>query len=192
MLTLQLASFALAIGLLMAVPPHLYSNGRPAVPGAVLSVPAVSSNRVQLSYRLQLDGRDTTGQYIWSGSVEGPTHGGATVRLSFQNGQSPHPGQAPVQTRWVVRATRDSESFEAILNGTIDMVSGRAHLVGVIIAGAGRGQRVETNSQLFNLGENAALSEACGTMSIASAPAAWARAEASPLPSETETSTPTR
>jgi hypothetical protein len=192
MLILQLASSALVMGLFVTVPPDTSSNRQPAMPGVVLSVPAVTSNGFQLAYRLQLDGRDTTGQYLWSGSVEGPTHGEATVRLSFQNGQSPHPGRAPVQTRWLVRASREAESFEATLNGTIDMVSGRAHLVGVIIAGAGRGQRVETNSQLFNLGENAALSEASGTMSIASAPAEWARAEASPLPSERETSTLTR
>jgi hypothetical protein len=187
MLTLQFASFVLAVVLLPAVTPHLSLGGQPTVPGTVLPVPPVSPDGVQLSYRLRLDGRDTTGQYNWSGAVDGPTHGRAAVRLSFQNGQSPHPGLAPVQTQWLVRAIPDSKSFEATLNGTIDMVSGRAHLVGVIIAGAGRGQRVETNSQLFNFGENAALSEASGTMTIAAAPAAWARADASRLPPETAT-----
>jgi hypothetical protein len=171
MLALQFTACALAVGLMTA-----------ATPG-----PAASSDGVQLSYLLRLDGRDTTGQYNWSGSVDGSTKGRADVRLSFKNGPSLHAGLAPVQTRWLVRAIPDSKSFEATLNGTIDMVSGRAHLVGVIIAGAGRGQRVETNSQLYNFGENAALSESSGTMNIAAAPAPWARAGASRLPTETGT-----
>ena len=178
-------AFALAAGVMSALALTRPLSAQDAPVRTVLSVQSEPLDVRELSYRLQLDGRDTTGHYNWSGSVDGPTRGRAAVRLAFQNGPSLHPGLAPVQTRWVVRATPDTESFEAALNGTIDMVSGRAHLVGVIIAGAGRGQRIETNSQLFNLGPNAALSESNGTMKIAGPPAGWARADASTLPPET-------
>ena len=152
----------------------------------VLSVQSEPLDAVELSYRLQLDGRDSSGQYNWSGSVDGATHGRATVSLTFQKGSSPQPGLAPVQTRWTVRATPARKSFEAALSGTMDMVSGRVHLVGAIIAGAGRGQRVETNSQVFNLGPNAALSESNGIMTIAGPPAGWAHTDGAALPPETK------
>lgn len=185
MLTVPLTFSVLAVGLSAAlIAPVLPSPAR-APSAAALAVPAPAS--AQLSYRLQLDGRDSTGQYHWSGSINGATHGQAAVLLTFANGQPAHPGLAPVQTRWLVRASPDAESFEATLNGTIDMSSGRTHLVGVITAGADRGRRVETNSQLFNLGEHAALSESSGTMSIAAAPPAWARTRATRLPSAATT-----
>jgi hypothetical protein len=166
----------LALGLLPTVSSPLPPSGQSALLAIGDPVATSASDSVQLSYRLSLDGRDAAGQYNWSGTIEGRTHGQAAVQLSFRNEPSVGPGLAPVQTRWLVLATQDSRSFEATLNGTIDMVSGRAHLIGVIVAGAGRGQRVETYSQLFNFGVHAALSESSGTMSIAAAPAKWARA----------------
>jgi hypothetical protein len=162
---------ALALGLIPVALSPIPRNGPAGSQPAI--TPAADS--VQLSYQLTLDGRDTSGQYNWSGTIDGRTKGQAAVQLSFRDEQSTSPGLAPVQARWLVRATPDSKSFEATLNGTIDMVSGRAHLIGVIVSGAGRGQRVETNSQLFNFGEHSALSETSGTMSIAAAPAKWAR-----------------
>jgi hypothetical protein len=178
-------AITLAAGVLSALALTRPLSAQDAPVRDVLSVESEPLNDLELSYRLQLDGRDTTGHYNWSGLVDGPTRGRAAVWLAFQKGPSPEPGLAPVQTRWVVRASPDRKSFEAALNGTIDMVAGRAHLVGVIIAGAGRGQRIETNSQLFNLGPNAALSESNGTIRIAGSPAGWARADASALPPET-------
>jgi len=178
-------AFALAAGVLSAVALTHPLSAQGAPVRNALSVQAEPLNDLELSYRLQLDGRDTTGHYNWSGTVEGPTHGRASVELTFQRGPSPQPGLAPVQTRWIVRATPARKSFEAALSGTIDLASGRAHLVGAIIAGAGRGQRIETNSQLFNLGPNESLSESNGTMRIAGPPAGWARADAAPLPPET-------
>lgn len=172
-------AYALAAGVLSALALTRPLSAQDAPVRNVLSVEAKPLNDIELSYRLQLDSRDsTTGHYKWSGSVDGATHGHAIVDLTFQKGAATEPGLAPVQTRWIVSATPARKSFEASLSGTMDMGSGRVHLVGAIIAGAGRGQRVETNSQVFNLGPNASLSESNGIMRIASHPAGWAHADA--------------
>lgn len=162
-------TFAFAAGVVSALTFIGPLSAQDAPVRNVLSVRSEALNVVELSYRLDLNGRDTAGHYNWSGLVDGVTHGSASVQLVFQQGAAPAPGVAPVETRWVVRATPDTDSFEAVLHGTLDLVSGRAHLVGVITAGAGQGRRIETNSQLFNLGPNAALSESSGTMRIAEA-----------------------
>ncbi|HEX7337217.1 MAG TPA: hypothetical protein VF252_08420 [Gemmatimonadales bacterium] len=168
--------FAVAAGVVSALSVTGPLSAQAAPVRNVLSVRSEALPVVELSYRLDLDGRDTAGHYNWSGLITGATEGRAAVQLVFQKGAAPEPGLAPVETRWVVRATPDTDSFEAVLHGTIDLVSGRAHLVGVITAGAGQGRQIETNSQLFNLGPNAALSESTGTMKITGAAAGWAGA----------------
>jgi hypothetical protein len=122
---------------------------------------------VELSYRLQALKRNKLGQYEMAGTVRGERRGEAMVEFGFDNGSSGVPGRAPVHAYWVVRAVPESESFKARLRGTADLASGQTHLVGTIIDGAGKGQRVETDSRLLNFGPNGALSDIDGNMVIA-------------------------
>jgi hypothetical protein len=100
------------------------------------------------------------------GSVHGEVIGQAAVELRFQSRPAWIPGAAPVETHRVVNATPESESFEARLSGTIEVVSGKAHLVGAIVNGAGKGQMIETDSRLLNQGPHGSRSDAVGMMTI--------------------------
>jgi hypothetical protein len=111
--------------------------------------------------------RDSTGQYVLSGTIKGENQGRATVRLRFGNESSGRPGTALVHTHWVVLAEPGSDSFEAELHGTLVMVSGQTHLVGAITSGARQGRRVETESRLLDFGVNGEISEVDGLMTIA-------------------------
>jgi hypothetical protein len=146
----------------MLGPSLLHRSALALVVGAALMTPATQ----QLHYHLKLTQRDTTGNYAWVGRVTGAVNGRATVTLQFQGTPADKPAEALVQSRWIVRATPDSDSFEASLSGTIDIASGETHLVGAIVKGAGRGQEIETRSQLLNLGPNGTMSDADGAITI--------------------------
>jgi len=150
-----------------------------AVPGLSAVLPAVGQGAEithaaavlpaggrQLPYSLQLLGRDSTGGYNWSGVVYGETRGEVTVRVALVVGSSQRPGFAPVRAEWIVRASPPSESFEARLSGTVDVLSGETHLTGAVVGGAGRGRRIETSSWLLYLGPGGAMSDFVGLMTI--------------------------
>ena len=139
--------------------------GRPA---AHTSAPSArAADDIQLRYRLHMVARDSTGQYVLSGTIKGENQGRATVRLRFGNESSGRPGTALVRTRWVVLAEPGSDSFEAELHGTLVMLSGQTHLVGAITSGARQGRRVQTESRLLDFGVNGEISEVDGLMTIA-------------------------
>lgn len=118
------------------------------------------------AYHLALIHRDTSGVYTWTGPVQGAVTGRATVTLEFQSAAGPTPGAALIWTHWVVDATPASQSFEASLSGTGDIVAGKTHLVGTVIRGAGRGQIIETESDLGYGGPNGTLSQSDGAITI--------------------------
>jgi hypothetical protein len=138
-------------------------HGQAAVPVAQRATPET----IELSYRLQELKRSEGGQYEMVGTIRGERRGEARVEFGFDNGSSGQPGRALVHAYWVIRAEPESESFKARLQGTADLVSGQTHLEGTITDGAGKGQRVETNSRLLNFGPNGALSDIDGRMVIA-------------------------
>jgi hypothetical protein len=123
-------------------------------------------NKIELSYHLQAIKRNSAGQYQMSGTVYGERRGRATVVWGFDEGSSGQAGQALVHSSWVVKAEPASESFEAKLSGTAEVVSGQTHLVGTITEGANKGRRVETKSRLLNFGPNRSLSDIDGNMII--------------------------
>ena len=125
-----------------------------------------SQDRIELSYHVKGIKRDSAGQYIMSGTVNGERQGRATLTFGFDEGSSGQAGVALVHSYWVVEAVPASESFEAKLNGTVEVVSGQTHLVGRITEGAGKGRRVETSSRLLNFGPNQSLSDIDGNMTI--------------------------
>ncbi len=127
---------------------------------------ASESEAIEVSYHLQELKRNEGGRYEMQGSLRGERQGEARVSFGFEGGSSGQPGAALVQAHWVVRAEPASESFEATLRGTADLVSGQTHLKGTITDGAGKGQPVETKSRLLNYGANGALSDIDGRMVI--------------------------
>ena len=133
---------------------------------AIPVVQGVTSESIELSYRLKEIKRNEVGQYEMVGTIRGERRAEAWVEFGFDNGSSGQPGRALVHAHWVVRAEPASESFEARLRGTADLVSGQTHLEGTITDGAGKGQPVETNSRLLNFGPNGALSDIDGRMVI--------------------------
>ena len=133
---------------------------------ATLAPERLSPPTIELSYHLQALKRNKLGQYEMAGAIRGERRGEAMVEFGFDSGSSGEPNRALVHAYWVVRAVPDSESFKARLRGTADLVSGQTHLVGTITDGAGKGQRVETNSRLLNHGPNGALSDIDGNMVI--------------------------
>ncbi len=130
-------------------------------------VDGAASESIELSYRLREIKRNDAGQYEMVGKLRGERQGEARVEFGFDNGSSGQPGGALVHARWVVRAEPASESFEAELRGTANLVSGQTHLEGTITEGAGKGQPVETSSRLLNFGPNGSLSDIDGRMVIA-------------------------
>jgi hypothetical protein len=154
------ALLVLSLGL---VPVGSSLHGQAATPVAE----RFTRGTIELSYRLQSLKRNKLGQYEMAGTLRGERRGEANVEFGFDNGSSGLPGHALVHAYWVVRAVPESESFKARLRGTADLVSGQTHLVGTIVDGAGKGQRVETNSRLLNFGPNGALSDIDGNMVIA-------------------------
>ena len=153
------ALLVLSLGL---VPVGSSLHGQEATPAPERITPGT----IELSYRLQELKRNKQGQYEMAGTLRGERRGKAMVEFGFDTGSSGVPGHAPVHAYWVVSAEPESESFKARLRGTADLVSGQTHLVGTIIDGAGKGQRVETNSRLLNFGPNRALSDIDGNMVI--------------------------
>jgi quercetin dioxygenase-like cupin family protein len=129
----------------------------------------LTGETIEMSYRLQALKRNQQGQYEMAGTLRGERRGEAKVEFGFDNGSSGRPGHALVHANWVVRGEPESESFKARLRGTADVVSGQTHLVGTIVDGAGKGQRVETNSRLLNFGPNGSLSDIDGNMVIGGA-----------------------
>ena len=134
---------------------------------AIPVVERAASESIELSYRLQEIKRNEAGLYEMVGTIRGERQGEARVEFGFENGSSGQPGRALVHAHWVVRAEPASESFEARLKGTADLVSGQTHLEGTISDGAGKHRAVETNSRLLNFGPNGALSDIDGNMVIA-------------------------
>jgi hypothetical protein len=153
------ALLALSLGL---VPVGSSLHGQAATPAAERS----TDGTIELSYRLHTLKRNKLGQYEMVGTLRGERRGEAMVEFGFDEGSSGVPNQALVHAYWVVRAVPESESFKARLKGTADLVSSQTHLVGTITDGAGKGQRVETNSRLLNHGPNGALSDIDGNMVI--------------------------
>jgi hypothetical protein len=149
----------LSLGL---VPVGSSLHGQAATPAAE----RVTDGTIELSYRLQALKRNKQGTYEMAGTLRGERRGEANVEFGFEEGSSGVANQALVHAYWVVRAVPESESFKARLRGTADLVSGQTHLVGTIIDGAGKGQRVETNSRLLNFGPNGSLSDIDGNMVI--------------------------
>jgi hypothetical protein len=137
-------------------------HGQAATPAAE----QLTDGTIELSYHLQALTRNKSGQYEMAGTVKGERRGEAKVEFGFDSGSSGVADQALVYANWDVRAVPESESFKARLRGTANLVSGQTHLVGTIIDGAGKGQRVETKSRLLNFGPNGALSDIDGNMVI--------------------------
>jgi hypothetical protein len=163
-LILKRALLAAAIGTvpgLSAVLPAVGQGAEITHAGAVLPAGAR-----QIPYSLQLLGRDSAGRYNWSGVAYGEIRGEVTVRVALVAGSSQRPGFAQVRAEWIVRASPSSESFEASLSGTVDVMSGETHLSGAVVGGAGRGRRVETSSWLLYLGPGGAMSDFVGMMTI--------------------------
>jgi len=123
-------------------------------------------NRIQLSYHVKGIQRDSAGQYTMSGTVKGEIQGGATLVFGFDEGSSGEAGKALIHSYWVVTAVPASDSFEAMLRGTVEVVSGQTHLVGIITEGANKGRRVETSSRVLSFGPFGALSDIDGNMII--------------------------
>jgi hypothetical protein len=119
-----------------------------------------------LHYHVSLVARDTSGAYVWAGRVDGSLNGRARMELRFPDMRPQIPGTLPMKTHWVVTASPGPESFEANLSGTIDLASGKTHLVGAIVSGPWSGHLVETNSQVFHRAPNGTLSASDGTMTI--------------------------
>jgi hypothetical protein len=159
----DIRSRALLVPSLGLVPVGSSLHGQAATPVAE----RFTRGTIELSYRLQSLKRNKLGQYEMAGTLRGERRGEANVEFGFDNGSSGLPGHALVHAYWVVRAVPESESFKARLRGTADLVSGQTHLVGMIVDGAGKGQRVETNSRLLKFGPNGALSDIDGNMVIA-------------------------
>jgi hypothetical protein len=157
-----IATRALLVLSLGLVPVGSSLQGQAATPAPE----RVTSETIELSYHLQALKRNKLGQYEMAGTLRGERRGEAMVEFGFDEGSSGVPNQALVHAYWVVRAAPESESFKARLKGTADLVSGQTHLVGTIIEGSGKGQRVETNSRLLNHGPNGALSDIDGNMVI--------------------------
>lgn len=135
-------------------------------PGAPQAQPAKTQ---QLHYHLKLMGRDSSGVYDWAGEVDGFANGHATVTLRLTDEPlkaSEKLGALPIRTHWVVDATPQPQSLELSLSGVIYMPAGNTHLIGAIIGGKGRGQVVETRSQIQNLGTNGTVSDCDGTITI--------------------------
>lgn len=135
-------------------------------PGARQAQPAKTQ---QLHYHLKLMGRDSSGAYNWAGEVDGFANGHATVTLRMTDEQLKEPeksGALPIRTHWVVDATPQSQSLELSLSGVIFLPAGNTHLIGAIIGGNGRGQVVETRSQIQNFGTNGTVSDCDGTITI--------------------------
>jgi len=137
-------------------------NGQSVTPADQTS----QGNKIVLSYHVKGIKRDSAGQYVMSGTVNGERQGRATLTFGFDEGSSGQAGVALVHSYWVVEAVPASESFKAKLNGTVEVVSGQTHLVGRITEGAGKGRRVETSSRLLNFGPNQSLSDIDGNMTI--------------------------
>jgi hypothetical protein len=127
---------------------------------------ASQDNKIELSYHVKAIKRDSAGQYTMSGTVNGELQGRATLMFGFDDGSSGQPGKALVHSYWVVKAEPASESFQAELSGTVEVISGQTHLVGKITEGANKGRRVETSSRLLNFGPNHSLSDIDGNMII--------------------------
>jgi hypothetical protein len=153
------ALLVLSLGL---VPVGSSLHGQAATPAPE----RVTQGTIELSYHLQALKRNKQGQYEMAGTLKGERRGKAMVEFAFDSGPSSVPGHAPVHAYWDVRAEPESESFKARLKGTADLVSGQTHLVGTIIDGAGKGQRVETKSRFLNFGPNGTLSDIDGNMVI--------------------------
>jgi hypothetical protein len=141
--------------------------GRLEAQAAIAVADKPAAERVEVSYHLQELKRNEEGQYEMAGRIRGERQGEARVSFGFENGSSGEPGRALVHAHWVVSAEPASESFEARLRGTADLVTGQTHLEGTITDGAGKGQTVETTSRLLNFGPNGALSDIDGHMVIA-------------------------
>jgi hypothetical protein len=127
----------------------------------------------KIHYHISLAKRDTSGTYLWHGRVDGAVTGEARMELRFPDMRPQIPGTLPLETHWIVTASPASESFEAKLKGTIDLASGKTHLVGTIVGGPGAlsGRVVETNSQVFHRAPNGTLSDSDGTITISPPPA---------------------
>jgi hypothetical protein len=158
----EIRSHALLVLSLGLVPVGSSLHGQAATPAPERS----TQGTIELSYHLKALKRNKLGQYEMTGTIRGERRGEANVEWGFDEGSSGKPGQALVHAYWVVRAEPESESFKARLKGTADVVSGQTHLVGTIVEGAGKGQRVETKSRLLNHGPNGSLSDIDGNMVI--------------------------
>jgi hypothetical protein len=137
-----------------------------ALAGALASRHVAMQETQQLHYHLKLSQQNDSGEYVWAGSVGGPMRGQVTLKARFQSGTGETPGGLLIETHWVVIATPASRSIEARLSGTLDATSGTTHLVGAIVKGPGRGQMVETNSQLISHGLQRTLSDVEGVITI--------------------------
>jgi hypothetical protein len=125
-----------------------------------------SQDKIQLSYHVKAIKRDSAGQYTMSGTVNGERQGKATLVFGFDEGSSGEAGKALIHSSWVVTTVPASESFQAKLKGTVEVVSGQTHLVGKITEGANKGRRVETTSRVLDFGTYGSLSDIDGNMII--------------------------
>lgn len=152
------ATFAILLTTSVAASAGPRAHGRPIVVRE-------QQNQV-LHYRLKLQKRDSSGAYDWVGDVDGFVNGHATVTLRYQSAAPIGNGAFPVETHWHVTGATNSDSLEATLSGALIIPSGKTHLIGAIIRGAGRGQMVETRSQITNLGVAGTVSNCDGTITI--------------------------
>ena len=157
----RIQSRALVVLSLGLVPVGNSLNGQNVTPAD-----QASQDTIELSYHVKAIKRDSAGQYTMSGEVSGERQGRATLVFGFDEGSSGQAGKALVHSYWVVKAEPASESFEAKLSGTAEVVSGQTHLIGKITEGANKGRRVETKSRLLNFGPNRSLSDIDGNMII--------------------------
>jgi hypothetical protein len=145
---------------------RLGTDGRPITDRHSPASSSSVGDTIRVRYRVKLVHRDTSGTYVWTGSVDGAVTGTARMELRFQEGRSQVAGTELIQTHWMVKATPESKSFEASLSGTVHSTSLKTHLSGTIMAGPGRGQQIFTDSQVFTEGTQHVLSEIEGMFTI--------------------------
>jgi hypothetical protein len=162
----QVQIIAVALSAAIAVSSRLGMHGRPITDWHSPASSSSVGDTIRVRYHVKLVHRDTSGTYVWTGSVDGAVTGTATMELRFQEGRSQVAGTELIQTHWMVKATPESKSFEASLSGTVHSTSLKTHLSGTIMAGPGRGQQIFTDSQVFTKGTQHVLSEIEGMFTI--------------------------
>src|SRR5579862_5830704 len=163
---LQRSALVVVLGTSAAAPATLTTLASRMSHHRPVAIETRSAKTQVINYHLRLKGRDSSGAYDWEGTVDGFVTGHAIVTLRPQDAPPKPPGAFPIETHWHVQAVPDTDLLEATLSGVLTLPSGKTHLGGAIIQGAGRGQEVETRSQITNMGVAGAVSNCDGKITI--------------------------